>query len=152
MPLIFDIALRCRQVFIACISEKGSWVLPSGLSRIICQMGDTPGALSGPSTYPCAIEMPYSQTYILETVSGLEHLPDVNEAHLKSSVGSFFGQFGEVKLQKVHIMRLPWEGGWRILGFSPTSCDLRLIIIPFGPLFTQSAVYESICTVCHTLC
>lgn len=53
-------------------------------------MGDTPGALSGPSTYPCAIEMPYSQTYILETVSGLEHLPDVNEAHLKSSVGSYF--------------------------------------------------------------
>ena len=32
----------------------------------------------------------YSQIYILETVSDLEHLPEVREAHLKSSVSSFF--------------------------------------------------------------
>lgn len=99
-------------------------------------MGDTLGPLFRPSSLSmCYADARYSQI----SVSGLEHLPEVREAHLKSSVGSFFSQFGEVKQQEVQIMMLPWEGGWRLWGFSPTFCDLRLTIVPLGPLFTHSA-------------
>lgn len=103
-------------------------------------MDDTLGPLSGPSALSmCYTDARYSQMNVLETMSGLEHLPEVREAHLKSYVGSFFGQFGEVKQQELQIMRRPRERGWRIWGVSPTLCNLRLIIVPHGPLFTQSA-------------
>lgn len=96
------------------MKKVGSYL--SGFHRTIHQLGDTLGPLSEPSALTmCYTGARYSQMYIVETESGLGHLPEVKEAHLKSSVCPFFAQFGEFsKAAGSQVMRVPGGGSWRI--------------------------------------